>query len=750
MALRLSPPTFDWVKARTYHLLAPFVALALVWLLVPTRVAQLLEDQTINLRFQARAAYDPPADPKLVFVAIDQYSLEQLGAWPWPRNIEADFLKTFVNAGVNPHTVTFDIMFTDDYDKFHNLQSKSGENYDDILGDAAGLLPSVITGAFSIAPLDNPKEEKAADEKTRLELTQPSVTVPLANIHGDISKVTGSNNATLPVRSLRKQSLFGFVNDDPSPIDGIRHTIPLIVRVQDKVFPSLALQVLCQMLNIDSDKVDVNLEARQVTLKNSSDKIWTIPINEKGEFTINYRREDGFTKISFASLFLSLANHVTNNTPLPKECDVTNKVLLIGQQATGSIDLGPTPLQSESPLPYTHLNVINNVLRNDYLKFVPWWWVVIGWAFITWPTLLRLKDAYLGEAVLMPSMVVILYIAFAFLIFGLWSVQIALSWPVISYTVLVSGGVILRWREEQRGREQIKSLFSKMLSPEVMNHLMEHPENVELGGSMRNVTILFSDIRGYTQISENIETNELVRQLNVYFDPMVECVQSTSGTFHKYIGDAIMAAWGDITVTSQGMEKDARNAVSASLAMREKLRELNEKRTVANLLPLRIGIGLNHGEVLAGIIGASSRREFTVMGDPVNVASRLEGMTKEFKTDLAISESVRLLLGDEFLVRRLGLIQLKGKTKPTVVYEVLAEKNALQNSSLSPEMVAQYERAFDHFLTRHFTEAEADFAACEKLYPNDHCVKIYLKACREFVVTPPPPEWDGRFVMETK
>jgi adenylate cyclase len=232
---------------------------------------------------------------------------------------------------------------------------------------------------------------------------------------------------------------------------------------------------------------------------------------------------------------------------------------------------------------------------------------------------------------------------------------------------------------------------------------------------------------------------------------MVACVKECRGTLHKYIGDAIMAAWGDIADASLGPKTDAQNAVRSALMMRRLLRELNVERQTDGLTPLRIGIGLNHGDdVLVGLIGASSRSEFTVMGDAVNTASRLEGLTKEFKTDLAISESVRNLIGDDFLVRRLGLIVLKGKTKPTVVFEVLAEKSDLGQSKISAEVVAQYEEAFDHFLARRFAEAEAGFSACKKIYPDDYCVNEYLTASREFSAEPPPPDWDGRIVMTTK
>jgi len=741
----------EWIKARLYHLLAPLVALALVWVLSEmTTIVQKFESITVNLRFTTRTAFDPPADPRLVFVGIDQESLDVMGKWPWPREDEADFLKSLALGGVNPHTVVFDVLFSEESDKYNDFKTKNGENFDNTLADAAGLLPSVISGAHLQESISAPEVEREAEKRTLEALANLGQTVPFTHVHGDINKINGSNVAVFPVLPLRKQSLFGFVNAEPSAFDDIRHTVPMVVRVRDQLFPSLALQTLCQMLNCDADKVEIEV-GHWITLKNSSGKTWTIPINEAGEMAINYRNQDRFRGVSFYHLFSALVLHYKQNTPLPPDCDIKNKVLLIGGAAIGLADLGPTPLQAKSPLAFVHLNAINNVLKNDYLTFVPTSWVVIVWLLTTWITLLRLKDAPLAEAVFAPIAVVILFTAVAFALFWLWSIQIALAWPAISYGAVNFWGVVLRWREEQQGREQVKQVFSRMLSPEIMDHLLEHPENIKMGGSERPVTVLFSDIRDYTKFSEGLAPSEVVRQLNIYFERMVTCVKECRGTLHKYIGDAIMAAWGDIADASLGAEKDAQNAVRSALMMRRLLRELNDERQTEGLTPLRIGIGLNFGaDVLVGLIGASSRSEFTVMGDAVNTASRLEGLTKEFKTDLAISESVCDLLGGDFLVRRLGLIVLKGKTKPTVVYEVLAEKKEPAQSKLSIEIIAIYEKAFDDFLARRFKEAETGFLACQKSYPDDYCVNVYLTKSREFSLTPPPPDWDGSIVMTTK
>jgi adenylate cyclase len=751
----LKAPLAAWIRPRLYHLLSPLVALVLVGLLDHyTNLIQRFEFLTVNLRFQARQNFDPPADPRLLFVTIDEFSVDNIGKWPWPRNVEAAFLTQIGIAEMKPAVVSFDVMFTEDTDKLAKFTTESSVNTDDQkLGDALSLFPS-ITGALTYPPPDDPATAQKAIERTKqiLAATGPNAgpTQPLLNVRGDIRQLEGSDVADFPVDPIRSQSFFAFVNDNPSPVDDIRHMIPFVLRVQDKVYPSLALQTLCQMLQVDPDKVDVDLPGRVVRLTSFTGKTWTIPINEHGEFAINYRRQDSFAAVSFGALLQNLTYHIKSGEPINPACNVDKKTLFIGEAATALGDMGPSPLAARSPLPYAHLNVMNNVLKGDYLTFVPWYWVVVAWALVTWPTLLRVKDAALGEAVVVPIVLIFAYTFAAFAIFWIWSIQIALVWPVGTYFLLNFGAVVARWSEERQGREQIKQLFGQMISPEIMNHLLDNPENVKLGGADRPSTVLFSDIRDYTKFSEGLEAEEVMKQLNVYFERMVPCVKECEGTFHKFIGDAIMAAWGDIALLSHGPEQDARNAVRSALMMRQRLATLNEERKAAGFIALRVGIGLNHGVVQAGILGSSERKEFTVMGDGVNVASRLEGLTKEFKTDLAVSETVKQLIGDDFLVRRLGLIVLKGKSEATVVYEVLASRDDVGASRMSVGGVARYEEAFDHFLARRFDQAEALFVACAKDYPDDHCVKTYLAASREFLTTPPPADWDGRIVMTTK
>ena len=252
------------------------------------------------------------------------------------------------------------------------------------------------------------------------------------------------------------------------------------------------MQILCQLLSVDADKVEVNV-GKNVILRNSSGKNWTIPVNERGEYLINYRRNSSFSTLSFRSFADAWAHQRKIRLLCLPNAMLRAKHCLLAMAATGLTDLGPTPLQSQSPLVYTHLNV-NNVLHNDYLSFVPWTWVVAGWCVVTWTTLFRMRKAIIIEAVLVPIAVVVLYTVLPSASFGPGACKSPLAWPVLSYGVVNFGAVVLRWREEQKGKQQIKLLFSRMLSPEVMNHLLDHPENVKLGGSERAATILFSDI----------------------------------------------------------------------------------------------------------------------------------------------------------------------------------------------------------------------------------------------------------------
>jgi adenylate cyclase len=260
----------------------------------------------------------------------------------------------------------------------------------------------------------------------------------------------------------------------------------------------------------------------------------------------------------------------------------------------------------------------------------------------------------------------------AWIKFSLWLPLVA---PMLGFVGLQFHIIARRVVEEQRAREQVKQMFGTYLSPELLKRMMKEGQSVATVSSERRpVTILFSDLRDFTSLTESLEDRALIAQLNEYLAAMVECIHREGGTLHKFIGDAVMAVWGDLA--SEGSAADARKAARAALAMQAALDELNRAWAARGMPALRMGVGLNHGVVLIGNIGSPRRMEFTAIGDAVNLASRLESLNKELKTSVLVGESLVTFLGEVFTLRPCGSVPVKGKALPVQVYELVADGRA--------------------------------------------------------------------------
>ncbi len=707
------------------------MALALFLVLLQVPFFQGIENKTIDLRFQLRAGSDKPADPNLVFINIDEPSLTIYGQWPWPRSFEGTFLQLLSTA--DPGIVAWDVLFT---------EAAADPKEDKSLADGASTVAPMITGAGLLDDSD----PRAMAHNT----SEPGLTEPLSHVHGDIRQLAyHSKGAKFPNPILGQVSLGGFVDSHPSRIDGIRRSMPLVVRVGDKVYPTLITQTLMQYWQLKPKEVWVTL-GKSVDFHTLTDAgVVSVPINARGEFLINYRNPNSFFSLSYSAVANTLAQMAQEHAKWPYPRSLKDKIVLIGGSAQGLSDLGPSPLQGITPLPLTHLNVLSNILQHDFLTVAPWYWVALGWLLIAYASLaLAARQSSISLAVIIPLGIVIVYAVIAYLFFRWRSFVLPLVWPIGAFFAVHGGSILLRWLEDQKSKAQIKSVFSSFVSDNVMNQLLKSPENVKLGGESKPVTIFFSDIRGFSTFAEGMTDQELISQLNEYFVRMVNRVLINDGTLHKFIGDAVMAVWGDVLPSD--IADDAKKAVRSALQQRRELVELNKLRQARGLFEFKIGMGLNHGTVVVGNIGAEGQKlEFTVIGDAVNLASRLEGVTKQFHTDLVIGESVRELIGEEFLLRTIGLLVVKGKTKPIRAYEVF-EEFADPDKIWDRDWVETYERGFNLYLERKFSEAIACFEKCLQLHPEDFCTNEYCQECREFAQNPPPDDWTGVLKLDSK
>ncbi|HEX7653559.1 MAG TPA: adenylate/guanylate cyclase domain-containing protein, partial [Verrucomicrobiae bacterium] len=309
-------------------------------------------------------------------------------------------------------------------------------------------------------------------------------------------------------------------------------------------------------------------------------------------------------------------------------------------------------------------------------------------------------------------------------------------------------GILFEYALEQLERRRYRNLFGRYVSKNVAKMILDDTRSVanSLRGTKKPVTILFSDIRGFTTMTETADADKLVAQLNDYFGEMVGIIQQRhEGTLQKFIGDAIMAAWGD--THTHGNAEDARRAVAAALAMRQGLVKLNQQwQGNPDRLKLATGIGVNHGEVVYGNIGSEDRMELTVLGDGVNLAARLESATKQFHTDILIGEEAEKLTRQHFVFRHVGAIAFKGKTKPVETYFLLSDRTVAP-----PAWLERYHAAIGLYRQRKFAAATGEFAAIHaELGGKDYLCEMYLSYCAVYEATPPPAHWDGSFSLSEK
>lgn len=424
-----------------------------------------------------------------------------------------------------------------------------------------------------------------------------------------------------------------------------------------------------------------------------------------------------------------------------------DKIVMVGAVASDLQDFQRTPFGNPAGVKL-HAHVLTALLAGEVLSGAPWWWIVSSLAAglgLAWFLMSVVKQPLVSLAGLVAATVGVYYGgAWAFDHLGreLSPLPFGLALNLCGLTGL-AGNYYLKLRESRK----LSRFLARYTSPELVREMMRDREGIytTLKGRKMMVAVLFSDVRGFTSKSEQMEASDMVRQLNEYLNAMVAAVVQNRGIVDKFIGDAVMALWG--TVNSDGDEENALNSVRAALAMRMSLEALNADWVSRGMDTFQFGIGIHQAEVVAGNIGSDSPHEkmdLTVIGDGVNLASRLEGVTKEYGVDLVVSEAVRAKVGDEFLLRSADLVKVKGKKVPTPVFAVLGEKTTPR-----PPGLDAFEDGVKTYREGRFTEALGLFnrAADEGL--GDTLTHVYQERC-ENLIKSPPENWTGVYEMTTK
>ena len=426
-----------------------------------------------------------------------------------------------------------------------------------------------------------------------------------------------------------------------------------------------------------------------------------------------------------------------------------NKIVVVGPYAKIMHDDAPTPFQA-LPGPHLHLQALNAALENAFIAKLSQSSCI---AFIAFAALLAFLIVRFFTKPLVQFVSLLAGSGFFIGVSWVSYNQFQLYPITIAPLLALNGGgilsIIYQFVVEQLERARTRRTLERYVSRNLVSELLDNQEEfLEASmGKRKPVTVLFSDLRGFTSMTENADPQALVVQLNEYLTEMVKCVFAHGGTLDKFIGDAVMAVWGN--VKSHGDAEDARLAVLSALDMRVALAKLNERWLAAGLKEFRFGIGLNHGDVITGDIGSPEKSEFTVIGDPINLASRMEGLTKNYGVDILIGEDVAELVRDQFILQSIDRVRVKGKGEPTEVFAVHQVSNQPVTDDVA-DYLDQFGNALQLYRAGLFTEAIDRFATILPKRPDDMVTQVYLKRCAAFIANPPGDDWDGVFTMQTK
>ena len=710
------------------------------------RVADPAPVEEIRVRtFDAFQRIDPRTKTirPVTIVDIDDKSLEKLGQWPWPRTRIADLVTELTRLGAV--VIAFDAVFSEPdrlnpafaADTFRNLDPETRAKLralpsnDQILADAIKAsrvvlgesgLPEEITALDKTLPVTG--IAMLGEEPQRFMFDFPGL---LRNV--PVLEHAASGRGLFTIKPER---------------DGIVRRVPMIMQAQGQTMPSLTFE----MLRVATGSGTILIKAEQAGIKSLGIKGLQIPTDHNGQLWVHYARND-------ASIYVPAVN-VLEKSVAPDM--IAGKLVLIGTSAVGLNDIKTTPVSRAMPGVEIHAQVLESTLTGDVIS-QPIYGIAVEFATALLFGLLVITFAPLFG----PVTLVALGAAFASMLIGMSAyfysqnrLLIDFTYPLMSTTAIYLTLIFSSFVREQAQRRQIRSAFGQYLSPALVEQLAQSPEKLVLGGEEREMTIMFSDMRGFTSISETYKNDPqgLTSLMNSFLTPLTNAILNRKGTIDKYMGDAIMAFW-NAPLDDKNHEL---NACEAALDMLERVDGLNQvreqeaKEEGRPFIPLNAGIGLNTGTCVVGNMGSDQRFDYSVFGDSVNLASRLEGQSKEYGFPIIVGSRTALAVKDRFAILELDFIMVKGKKEPEVIYAIAGRQDTALSGrfqrlrNLTIEMLSCYRnRDWEGALAAIARGRKTDEAnSLELLYA------LYEARIRGYLENPPPQDWNGAFALLTK
>ncbi len=710
-------------SAQTKKILsAVAVGLAVFGLVAGLRVTRWFEVVELKALDHLVRQYADPAktDSNLLLLAIDESSLEAFGRWPWPRDRYGYVVRYLKQAGAR--AVVFDVMF---FEPDENAEEFDQSFADDLKAADNVFLPMLFQSESAALSAD----------------LQLRATVKVGRSDREPAQAETHAGVKLPIPVLAQQARGLGVINLSADADGPTRRIPLLGQVNGSLVPHLSVAVARYLLGAG----ELSIGDGRMQIGSSS-----VPLDADGNLLIEWHGSLEQTyhaqKYSIGRVLQAFAQQQKGERPALDAALFKDKVVFIAGTAAGLYDLRVTPFSSATPGVLIHMAALDNLLHGQGLQAAPSWFSL--------STLLLLCLASAGTFMLFRSypvkfgvtigLAVAYYgvVAHAFAGHERW---LELVFPEVALALTFGTAATVEYVTEGKQRRLMRAAFDKYMSSEVVEEIMRNPEAIKLGGEKKEISILFSDIAGFTTISEKMSPEDLVALLNRYLSAMTTIIKTTHrGNVNKYLGDGIMALFG----APLDDPKHASLACYAALDCQVELARLRQVWKQEGLPEIGARIGINSGPCIVGNMGSEERMEYTVTGDSVNLASRLEGASKYYDTLILIGQRTAELAKNDVEVREIDLLRVKGQKEPVVVFELLARKGQLDERKR--RVVEVYLEGLAAYKMRNFSTACARFSEAAALDPSDGPSRVYLERAGNYRQTPPPVDWDGVYEMTSK
>jgi len=727
--------------------LARAVCFLLLFALVPLRLADpkpLQELRTRTFDFFQVLRPRPQEIRPVVIVDIDEASLKSIGQWPWPRTTVADLITQITQLGAV--AIGFDIIFPEPdrmspaiaERSFRGIDAETRAKLDrlpsndDALADA--IKHSRVVVGQAGAAMAEVKTAAEAALQTGFAVRGPDARPYLVTFAGLL------RNVPVIEQAAAGRGLFSI---DPES-DGIIRRVPVIMTAQGSLVPSLSME----MLRVVTGSSAILVRVDQAGIQSVAVPGLEVPTDRNGQFWVHFNRHD-------PERYVSAKDVLQGNVPADR---LAGKLVLIGTSAIGLLDLKTTPLDAAIPGVEVHAQILESVLSKSSLVNPNY---AIG-AELAIAIFFGL--AIIVAAPMLPASIVIVLggcliaglIGLSLYLFVEHNLLIDFTYPLISSWLIYLVLTFVNYFREQKQRRQIRSAFGYYLSPHMVEQLARSPEKLVLGGEERRMTILFSDVRGFTTISEYYKDDPqgLTRLMNRFLTPLTNAIIERKGTIDKYIGDAIMAFW-NAPVDDNEQEANACEAAMEMLSRADSLNGELKREAEANggsYMPMRIGIGLNTGPCVVGNMGSDFRFNYSVLGDTVNLASRLESRTKDYRIPVVIGSRTAEGAKQKFAVMEIDLIMVKGKKQPEAVFTVLG-RSEVEADPRCKDLRDTNTQMLKSFRTQQWDDAAGLIARCRKFangFDLSGLYDMYEERIELYRTHPPGPNWDGVYEAETK